>query len=85
MAAETVRRKDCRLAVANLAAVAGVAETTVRNAIREAMKLGLVTVEERQVTGFRNDTNIVRIVRPDGRLGCGWRGRAPDSGSVGFR
>jgi hypothetical protein len=34
----------------------------VRNAIREAAKLGLVTVEERRVTGFRNDTNIVRIV-----------------------
>ena len=60
--AETVRRKDCRLSVPNLAAVAGVAETTVRNAIREARKLGLLTVEERQITGFRNDTNIVRIV-----------------------
>ena len=62
VAAETVRRKDCRLSVPNLAAVTGVAETTVRNAIREARKLGLVTVEERQITGFRNDTNIVRIV-----------------------
>jgi hypothetical protein len=62
VAAETVRRKDCRLSVPNLAAVAGVAETTVRNAIREARKLGLLTVEERQITGFRNDTNIVRII-----------------------
>ncbi len=42
-----------------------VAETTVRNAIREAGKLGLVTVEERRITGFRNDTNIVRIVAPE--------------------
>ncbi|KIU27409.1 hypothetical protein SR39_30065 [Methylobacterium radiotolerans] len=62
VAAETARRKDCRLAVGHLAAIVGVAETTVRNAIREAAKLGLVTVEERRVTGFRNDTNIVRIV-----------------------
>ncbi|MCJ2063692.1 helix-turn-helix domain-containing protein [Methylobacterium sp. J-088] len=62
VAAEVARRKDCRLAVGHLAAIVGVAETTVRNAIREAMKLGLVTVEERRVTGFRNDTNIVRIV-----------------------
>ena len=62
VATETVRRKDCRLAVGHLAAIVGVAETTVRNAIREAVKLGLVTVEERRVTGFRNDTNIVRIV-----------------------
>ncbi|MCJ2069695.1 GntR family transcriptional regulator [Methylobacterium sp. J-030] len=62
VAAETVRRKDCRLAVGQLAAIVGVAETTVRNAIREAARLGLITVEERRVTGFRNDTNIVRII-----------------------
>ena len=65
VAAEVVRRKDCRLAVGQIAATVGVAETTVRNAIREAVKLGLVTVEERRVTGFRNDTNIVRIVSPE--------------------
>lgn len=65
VAAEAVRRKDCRLAIGHLAAIVGVAETTVRNAIREAVKLGLVTVEERRVTGFRNDTNIVRIVSPE--------------------
>lgn len=62
VAAESVRRKDCRLAVGNLAALAGVSETTVRNAIREAVRLGLITVEERRITGWRNDTNVVRIV-----------------------
>lgn len=65
VAAETARRGDCRLAVGHLAAIVGVAETTVRNAIREAGKLGLLTVEERRITGFRNDTNIVRIVAPE--------------------
>ena len=65
VATETSKRGDCRLAVGQLAAVAGVAETTVRNALREAKKLGLVTVEERRVTGLRNDTNIVRIVSPE--------------------
>ena len=62
VAAESVRRKDCRLAVGNLAALAGVSETTVRNAIREAVRLGLITFEERRITGWRNDTNVVRIV-----------------------
>ena len=62
VAAETARRGDCRLAVPHLAAIAGVAETTVRNAIREARKLGLVTVEERKVTSWRNLPNVVRIV-----------------------
>ena len=65
IAAETVRRKDCRLAIENLAAVAGVSRSTVKNAIREARTLGLLTVEERAITGFRNDTNIVRIVSPE--------------------
>ncbi|MBP32663.1 helix-turn-helix domain-containing protein [Methylobacterium sp.] len=65
IAAETTRRGDCRLAVGHLAAIVGVAETTVRNAVREARKLGLLTVEERRITGFRNDTNILRIVAPE--------------------
>ena len=62
VAAETVRRKDCRLAVEHLAAIVGVCRSTVKNAIREARKLGLLTVEERPVTGFRNLPNVVRIV-----------------------
>ena len=62
VAAETARRGDCRLAVPHLAAVAGVSETTVRKALREAKKLGLVTVEERKVTGWRNLPNVVRII-----------------------
>ena len=62
VAAEVVRRKDCRLSVENMAAVAGVCRSTVKNAIREARRLGLLTVEERAITGFRNDTNIVRII-----------------------
>lgn len=65
VAAETCRRKDCRLPVGGLAAIAGVSETTVRNAIREAVRLGMITVEERRLTGFRNDTNVVRIVSPE--------------------
>ncbi|MCJ2138415.1 helix-turn-helix domain-containing protein [Methylobacterium sp. J-026] len=62
VAAEVARRGDCRLAIDNVAAVVGVSRSTVKNAIREAVRLGFVTVEERQVTGWRNDTNIVRIV-----------------------
>lgn len=65
VAAETARRKDCRLAIENIAAVAGVSRSTVKSAIREAARLGLVTVEERQITGWRNDTNVIRIVAPE--------------------
>ena len=65
VAAETARKGDCRLSVPHLAAVTGVAERTVQNTIREARKLGLLTVEERRVTGYRNDTNVLRIVSPE--------------------
>ncbi|MCJ2075642.1 helix-turn-helix domain-containing protein [Methylobacterium sp. E-016] len=59
---EVVKRRDCRLALDHLAALAGVSRATVRNAIRQAMVLGFVTVEERRLARFRNDTNIVCIV-----------------------
>ena len=65
MAAEVVRRKDCRLSIENMAAVTGVCRSTVKNAIREARQIGLLTVEERQITGFRSETKIVRIVSPE--------------------
>ena len=65
VAAETVRRKDCRLAVEHLAAIVGVCRSTVKNAIREARKFGLLSVEERPVTGFRNLPNVVRITSPE--------------------
>jgi hypothetical protein len=65
VAAEVARRKDCRLSIENMAAVAGVCRSTVKNAIREARQLGLLTVEERQITGFRNDTNVTRIISPE--------------------
>jgi hypothetical protein len=65
VAAETCRRKDCRLAIEHMAALAGVSRSTVKNAIRVAAKLGLLNVEERRLTGWRNDTNIIRIVSPE--------------------
>ena len=65
VAAETARRKDCRLSIENMASVTGVCRSTVKNAIREARQLGLLTVEERQITGFRNDTNVLRIISPE--------------------
>ena len=62
IAVETTKRGDCRLSLGHIAAVAGVSETTVRNAIREARMHGLVAVEERRLARFRNDTNIVCVV-----------------------
>src|SRR4051812_38655377 len=52
----------CDRCVDELAARAGVCRSMVKNAIREAAQLGLVTVEERRREGRRNLPNVVRIV-----------------------
>jgi hypothetical protein len=62
VAAEVKKRKACNLTVGHLAAVAGVSETTVRNAIREARALALVTVEEKRRTAWMSYPNTIRIV-----------------------
>src|SRR3954465_8939843 len=45
--------------------LAGVSETTVRNALRAARGLGLLTLEERRLTAWRNAPNVVRVVSRD--------------------
>lgn len=73
IALEASKRGDCRWTIGQIAAVAGVSDTTVKRAIREAKALGLISVEERRLSAWRNDSNILRIVSPEwiawGRLG----------------
>src|SRR5215212_6803356 len=65
IALEVVKRGSCRLAIDHIAALAGVGRSSVKNALREAHGLGLVRIEERRLTGFRNDTNVVTILSPE--------------------
>lgn len=65
IAAEVRTKGACSLTIGHLAALAGVCATTVRNAMREAVGLGLVRVEERRLTAWRNASNVVRIVSPE--------------------
>jgi len=53
---------QCVKTIPELAARAGVCRTTAQNAIRQAARLGLLTVQERRRDGRRNDANLVRIV-----------------------
>src|SRR5690349_4511655 len=62
IAAEVLRHSACTLVIGHIAALAGVSETTVRNALREARGLGLLTLEERRLTAWRNAPNVVRVV-----------------------
>src|SRR3712207_154013 len=51
----------CDRCVDEIAARAGVCRQMVQNAIREAARLGLLTVEERRREGRRNLPNVIRI------------------------
>lgn len=62
VAAEAARHGRCSLAHAHLAAVAGVSVSSVKRAMKAARDLGLVEIEVRRVSAFRNDTNLVQVV-----------------------
>lgn len=62
MAAEAARHGRCTLAHGHLAALAGVSVSTVKRAFRAARDAGLVDVQVRRLSAFRNDTNAVSIV-----------------------
>lgn len=83
VAVEVRRSGDCRWPHGRLAAVAGVSVSTVRRALRQAQALAFVTVEERRLTAFRSDTNVVRIACPAWRawlrLGGGGQTGAPST------
>src|SRR5215213_9092185 len=68
VAAEHRKRGDCRLTNKEVADVAGVSITTVKNTLRVARALNLVSIEERRLTAFRNASNVVRIVSPEWRM-----------------
>ena len=61
--ADEVRAKGvCGAFLGEIAARAGVSVSTARNAIRQAARTGLLTIEERRRDGRKNDSNLVRIV-----------------------
>jgi len=67
IATQVKKTGDCRWPHARIAAIAGVSESTTRRALRAAREFGLIQIEERRVSAFRSDTNIVRIISPEWR------------------
>jgi hypothetical protein len=78
----------CALHIDAIAARAGTCRTTVKNALREARRLNLVTVQERRRRGQKSLTNLVRIVSPEwtawirigGKKSTRWEGRTQNTG-----
>ncbi|TXN54062.1 hypothetical protein [Methylobacterium sp. WL2] len=83
IAMEIGKRGTCTLAIGHLAAIAGVCATVAKRALRQARTLELVTVEERRLTGFRNDTNVIRVASSEW---AGWlRLRMPRASHAGLK
>jgi hypothetical protein len=61
VAAEHVRHGRCTLVLDHIAAMAGVCRKTVKNALRAAQGFGLVRIEERRLSAWRNGPNVVTI------------------------
>ena len=76
---EVRQHGHCNRCVDEIAARAGVCRSMVKNAIREAARLGLLTVQERRREGRRNLPNVVRIVSKEWTswLARGGRSRHP--------
>lgn len=64
VAVETIKRGDCRFFHEQIAALAGVSRSTVRATLRRARDLGVVTIEERRSSAWRNLASVVRIICP---------------------
>jgi hypothetical protein len=89
--ADEVREKGrCDRTYAEMAARAGVGRTTAQNALRQAARLGLVTIEERPRPGRKHLPNIVLIVSKEWQMWMRRRPRAsaraaPGTTSTGHR
>src|SRR3982751_1350014 len=73
---EVRQHGQCDRCVDEIAARAGVCRRMVQNAIREAARLGLLTIEERRREGCRNLPNVVRIVSKEWTVWLARGGRA---------
>src|SRR3954471_8618086 len=61
VAVEALRHGRCTLVIEHIAALAGVGRSTVKRALRAAQGLGLVRIEERRVSAWRNAPNVITI------------------------
>lgn len=83
IAAEVSRRGQCMLTIGAIAGQAGVCKSTVRNALRQAQALGILTSEEWRITAWRNAPNTVKIVSKEWSTWIRLRARRAERSSGG--
>jgi hypothetical protein len=65
VARQVVQHGACMLAIGHVAALAGVCRSTVKRALREAEALGLIRIEERRLTAWRNLPHRITVTSVD--------------------
>ena len=65
VARQVVQHGACMLTIGHVAALAGVCRSTVKRALREAEALGLIRIEERRLTAWRNLPHRITILSLD--------------------
>lgn len=71
--------RGCSLCIDAIAARAGVSRTTAQNAIRQAVRLGMLERQERRRPGMVSLTNVLRVVD---REWLAWLSRGPKGGGL---
>ncbi|MGG3811472.1 hypothetical protein ABEV34_07480 [Methylorubrum rhodesianum] len=79
IADEHQARGSCALCIDAIAARAGVSRTTAQNAIRQAVRLGMMERQERRRPGMSSLTNLLRIVD---REWLAWLSRGSKGGGL---
>lgn len=80
IAAEVKRHGSCQLHLDAIAARAGCCRTKVQDALRQAVRLGLVHVRERRRAGLKSLSNVVTVTSPEWRAWLRLRDRVQKSG-----
>lgn len=74
----------CDWPIDKIAAIAGCSRTSVQNALREAKRLGFISVQERRHRGRSSETNLVKVISQEWLV---WLrlGKPTVEGGSGFR
>ena len=62
IAFDVSKRQFCDKSIREIGDLAGVSQSTVKRAVKQARALGFLTVQERRLSRYPNNTNIVRII-----------------------
>jgi len=65
---EVQQHGTCTLPIDALAGISGTSRSTVKRALRQAITLGLITLQERRRAGRKSLTNVIKVISAEWSL-----------------